>query len=168
MNPTQPDSTQHDATTHETQIIADPTVPAIRLIREFDAPPTRVFRAHADPELYAQWCGPHRLVTTIDRWEFRTGGSYAFHQNDGDGEYAFYGSFHEVRQDELIVQTFTYAGFPDGVALERLVLVDLGDGRTRLEATSLTDSFEARDAMIASGMESGIREGYEKLDALLS
>jgi len=79
----------------------------------------------------------------------------------------FHGSFHEVRENALIVQTFTFEGVPDGVALEKLAFEDLGTGRTRLTATSLVDSFEARDAMIASGMEHGIREGYEKLDALL-
>ncbi|MEX1162696.1 MAG: hypothetical protein WEB03_03855 [Nitriliruptor sp.] len=34
--------------------------------------------------------------------------------------------------------------------------------------TSLLDSFEGRDAMIASGMEVGIREGYERLDEVLA
>jgi hypothetical protein len=57
---------------------------------------------------------------------------------------------------------------PDGVALERLDLEDLGNGRTRLIATSLVDSFEGRDAMMMSGMDVGIREGYEKLDELLA
>ena len=92
--------------THETEITADPNVPLVRIVRQFDAPPSKVFRA-------------------------------------------------------------TYEGFPDGVALERLVLEDLG-GRTPLTATSLVDSFEGRDAFLASGMESGVREGYERLDALLA
>ena len=43
--------------THETQITADDKVPVIRITREFDAPPAKVFRAHADPELLAQWLG---------------------------------------------------------------------------------------------------------------
>jgi uncharacterized protein YndB with AHSA1/START domain len=73
-----------------------------------------------------------------------------------------------VRPDELIVQTFTFEGEPDGVALERLVLEDLGDGRTRLSSTSLVDSFAARDAFVASGMEVGVREGYERLDEVLA
>ena len=64
---------------------------------------------------------------------------------DGD-EYGFHGSFHEVRPDR-IVQTFTFEGDPDGVALETLRFEDLGDGRTRLNAQSLCDSFEARDAV---------------------
>jgi hypothetical protein len=34
--------------------------------------------------------------------------------------------------------------------------------------TSLVESFEARDAILASGMEEGVREGYERLDELLA
>lgn len=104
--------------THQTEIAVDPHVPLVRITREFDAPPAKVFRAHTDPE--------------------------------------------------LIVQTFTFEGVPDGVALEKLTLEDLGDGRTRLTATSLVDSFEGRDAFVASGMEDGVREGYERLDELLA
>jgi uncharacterized protein YndB with AHSA1/START domain len=153
--------------THETQIIADPQVPLVRIIREFDAPPEKVFRAHTDPELVVQWQGPKGMEARIDHFDCRTGGSYRYvHTQDGE-EYGFHGCFHEVRPNEVIVQTFTYEGVPDGVALERLVLEDLG-GRTRLTATSLVDSFEGRDAFLASGMETGVREGYERLDALLA
>jgi uncharacterized protein YndB with AHSA1/START domain len=87
--------------------------------------------------------------------------------HDGE-EYGFRGSFHEVRPTDLIVQTFTFEGFPDGVSLDRLVLEELADGRTRLTGTSLLESFEARDGLISSGMEVGIREGYERLDELLA
>ena len=155
-------------THHETQIISDPDVPLVRIIREFDAPPEKVFRAHTDPELVVQWLGPRNLTMTIDHYDCRTGGSYRYiHSRDGE-DYGFHGSFHEVRPNELIVQTFTFEGFPDGVALEKLMLEDLGDGRTRLTATSLVDSFEGRDGFVASGMEVGINEGYDKLDDLLA
>ena len=154
--------------TRETQIVADPTVPLIRITREFDAPRGKVFRAHTDPELLVQWLGPRGLEMRIDSYDCRTGGSYRYVHSDANGEYAFRGCFHEVRPDELIVQTFTFEGMPDSVALERLVLEDLGDGRTRLTATSLCDSFADRDAMIASGMETGVVEGYERLDELLA
>lgn len=119
--------------------------------------------------MYAQWVGPHQLTTTIGDWDCRTGGSWSFQQNDPDGnQYEFYGSFHEIRTDEVIVQTFTFAGYPDGVSLERITFADLGHGRSRVTTVSVVDTFEARDAMISSGMESGIREGYAKLDDLLS
>ena len=57
---------------------------------------------------------------------------------------------------------------PEGVALEKMVFVDLGGGRTRLSSTSLVDSSADRDAFVASGMEEGVREGYERLDELLA
>jgi uncharacterized protein YndB with AHSA1/START domain len=156
------------ANTHETQIAADPDVPLIRITREFDAPASKVFRAHTDPELVVRWMGPRGLEMSIDHYDCRTGGSYRYvHRQDGE-EYGFHGCFHEVRPDELIVQTFTFEGMPDGVALEKVVLEDLGDGRTRLTSTSLCDSFADRDAMLASGMEVGVREGYERLDEVLA
>ena len=45
---------------------------------------------------------------------------------------------------------------------------DLGDGTTRLHVQSLVDSFESRDAWLRSGMETGVREGYTKLDGMLA
>ena len=154
--------------THQTEITADPAVPLIRITREFDAPREKVFKAHTDPELVVQWLGPRSTQMRIDHYDCRTGGSYRYlHVSDGN-EFGFRGCFHEVRPSELIVQTFTFEGMPDGVALEKLTLEDLGNGRTRLTATSLVDSFEARDALLASGMEHGIREGYERLDELLA
>ncbi len=155
-------------TTHETEITLDPDVPLVRITREFDAPPEKVFRAHTDPDLVVQWLGPRDIEMRIDHFDCRTGGSYRYLHTRGDEEYRFRGCFHDVRPHELIVQTFTFEGFPDGVALERLVFEDLGAGRTRLVATSLVDSFEGRDAMVSSGMEEGIRQGYERLDEVLA
>lgn len=153
---------------HQTEITVDPDLPLIRITREFDATPEKVFRAHTDPELVVHWLGPRGLEMEIDHYDCRTGGSYRYlHKGDGE-EYGFHGCFHDVRPSELIVQTFTFEGFPDIVVLEKLVLTDLDGGRTRLVATSLGDSFEDRDAMIASGMEVGVREGYERLDELLA
>jgi uncharacterized protein YndB with AHSA1/START domain len=156
------------ATTRQTQIVSDPDVPLVRIVREFDAPPEKVFRAHTDPALVVQWLGPRGLEMVVDHYDCRTGGSYRYLHRRGDEEYGFHGSFHEVRPSELIVQTFTFEGQPDAVALEKLVLEDLGDGRTRLTATSLVDSFADRDAFVASGMETGAVEGYERLDEVLT
>ena len=151
-----------------TEITADPDVPLVRITREFDAEPAKVFRAHTDPDLVVQWLGPRRYEMRIDHYDCRTGGSYRYlHVAEGN-EFGFHGCFHEVRPSELIVQTFTFEGVPDGVALERLIFEDLGDRRTRLTTTSLVDSFEARDAFIASGMEDGVRESYQRLDELLA
>ena len=51
-----------NASTRETQIVADPDVPLVRITREFDAPRDKVFRAHTDPELVVQWQGPDGIA----------------------------------------------------------------------------------------------------------
>lgn len=152
----------------QTQIVCDPTVPLVRIVREFNARPAAVFRAHTDPDLVVQWLGPRGRQAKVDHWDCRTGGSYRYVIVSDGFEAAFRGCFHEIRPAELIVQTFTFESMPDGVALERLRFEDLGDGRTRLVSTSLVDSFEDRDAFVASGMESGVREGFDRLDDVLS
>lgn len=148
-------------------IEADPTVPIILVTRDFAATPAQLFRAHTDPELFVRWVGPDGMTTTLDRWDASTGGSWRYVAARDGMEFGFHGCFHEVRPDR-IVQTFTWEGDPDGVALETLTFEDLGDGRTRLHAQSLCDSFEGRDAWLRSGMEVGVDQGYAKLDALLA
>lgn len=156
-------------TKHETTIEAVPDLPVIRIVREFDAPRERVFRAHTDPELIVQWLGPRRLTMRLERYDAVTGGGYRYSHSGEDGvEHGFYGSFHEIRFPDRMVQTFTYEGYPEGVSLDTAVLEDLGDGRTRLTVTSLVDSLEARDMMLSSGMDVGVNEGYERLDELLA
>ncbi|HQR28090.1 MAG TPA: SRPBCC family protein [Nocardioides sp.] len=155
-------------TTHEVTITVDPQLPTVEIVREFDATPAQVYRAHVDPTLFAQWVGPHDLVTEVDHWDPRTGGSWRYVARRHREEHWFRGCFHEVRPDERIVQTFTYEGFPDSVSLEFLDFEPLPGGRCRLHAVSVVDSLAARDAFVASGMESGVVAGYEKLDRLLS
>lgn len=155
-------------TGNQTAIEVDPLVPLVRITREFEAPAAQVFRAHTDPQLLTQWLGPRRLTMTVETYDCRPGGSYRYLHTEGDDTYAFRGCFHQVRPDELIIQTFEFEGFPDGVALERIEFQELPGGRCRLTATSLVDSFEGRDAFVASGMEAGVVEGYERLDEVLA
>lgn len=151
----------------EAAIEADATVPAVHIWRDFAATPAQLMRAHTDPELFTRWVGPDSVAMTIDHWDCRTLGSYRY-VGERDGEqYAFRGTFPYIGEDKL-VQTFTWEGMPEAIALETMTFEDLGDGTTRLHAFSLCDSFEARDGMLASGMEVGIHEGYRKLDALLA
>ncbi len=157
------------ATNREAEINIDDKLPSIRIVREFDAPAKAVFRAHSEPELFVQWIGPDSLdSSSVDRWDCRSGGEWRYVSIREDEEHWFRGCFHEVRPNELIVQTFSYEPWPDNVSLGRFVFEDLSPARCRLTATSLVDTFEARDAFVASGMEVGVQEGYRKLDWLLA
>ena len=151
----------------EAAIVADEHVPAVHIWRDFEATPAQLMRAHTEADLFAQWIGPDSLTTRIDEWACRTNGAYRYVATRGEEAYAFRGTFPFV-SDEKIVQTFTWEGMPEAVALETLTFEDLGDGRTRLHAFSLCDSFEARDGMLASGMEVGIHDGYAKLDRMIA
>ena len=157
------------ATQHETSIEADPSLPTVRIVREFDAPVDRVYRAHVEPELVKQWLGPRSIDMDITTWDLRTGGEYRYTAlREGEPVAHFYGSVHRVWENERIVQTFGFEEMPEAVSLDTAEFVDLGDGRTRLEVTSVVSSMEARDGMLASGMEVGVNEGYDALDELLA
>ncbi len=164
-------STLHPShgTKHETEIVADPAIPVITITREFDAPPAAVFRAHVDPDLFVRWCGPRSIDMRIDQWDARTGGSWRYTAiREGEEIARFFGSFHEVREPDRIVQTFTYESGEDGVSLETMRLEELPRGRTRLTGVSVVDTLELRDLIMSSGMEVGVVEGYERLDGLLA
>ncbi len=152
----------------KTQIIAEPGVPQIVTIREFDAPRDLVFRAHVDPELLVKWLGPRRLTMTVDRYDVRNGGIWRYIHRDVDGsEFGFHGVFHGTPSPDGIVQTFEFEGFPGHVSLDSLSFEDIG-GRTHLRSVSVFQSVEDRDGMLESGMETGVSEGYERLDELVA
>ena len=148
---------------NDTEIIVDEKLPVVRIIREFDAPPEKVFRAHVDPELFVKWNWSDDFTVTFDQWDCRTGGAYRITMSGTEMEGSVHGSFHDVIPNELIVQTFAPDGVPDIVILEKHRFEDLGDGRTRLTAQSLAESLEYRDAFI----DAGLPEGYTRLDQLL-
>jgi len=153
----------------ETTIEVVPDLPLLRMEREFDAPPELVYRAHVDPALVAQWLGPTSIECRIEKWDMRTGGEYRYTAlQDGQEVAHFYGAVHRVWENRKIVQTFGFEEMPEAVSLDTLELHDLGNGRTRLESLSVVYSIEDRDAMVASGMETGVVEGYAALDRLLA
>ena len=153
---------------NETTITAQPGTPFIEVVREFDAPRERVFRAWTDPDLVPQWLGPRGLTMKLFQYDASPGGSYHYVHADEHGEYGFRGVFHTVVPGELIVQTFEYDGAPNQVSLETTRFEDLGGGRTRVHGRSVFPTVESRDAMIASGMEYGMRESMQRLEEVLA
>jgi uncharacterized protein YndB with AHSA1/START domain len=147
---------------HPTTITAAPGLPFVDVVREFDAPVAAVFRAHTDPTLYAQWMRMDTVelnATTGGRWK------YAF-RGEGDAAFSFFGVFHTVEPNSLIIQTFEFNMAPGHAGISSTVF-DQVDGRTRLSVHEVYPSVEARDAALASGMEHGIKAGYEVLDEVL-
>jgi len=152
---------------HPTTITAEPGVPFVDIVREFDAPPSAVFRAHTDPDLFVQWNGPRSIDTNIVDFDARTGGRWGYTFLAEGTTYGFFGVFHTVEPNSLIVQTFEFNMAPGHVGVTNTRFEEL-DGRTRLLIREVYPSLESRDAAVESGMNEGIIEGYERLDELLA
>ena len=136
--------------------------------RVFDAPRERVFQAFVDPELIPQWWGRRQDKTTIDKLDVREGGDWRFVADGPDGTTAFRGTFRVIDPPSTLEQTFEWEGMPGHVVVETATFEDLGGGRTKVSTRSRFDATEERDGMLASGMEIGMGESYERLDELLA
>ena len=153
---------------NELQVTAQPGTPFIDTERVVEAPRELVFRAFTEPELVAQWLGPRKYRMDVAEYDARHGGSWRYTHSDDEATYGFRGVFHgEPSVDAGITQTFEFDGWPGHVALEHVDFVDLGDGRTLIRNHSVYQTVEDRDGMVQSGMESGMSEGYERLDELM-
>ncbi|QUW19759.1 SRPBCC domain-containing protein [Agrococcus sp. Marseille-Q4369] len=139
--------------------------------REFDASPEQVQRAHTTAELFAQWMGPRGSRLRIDRFEPHTGGRFDYTVETGEGEaggeWRFWGSYHEVVAGR-IVHTWEFQQEPGRPTLEVLEFRELPGGRSALEITSTYASKAACDAMVASGIDGGMDEDFERLDEALA
>jgi uncharacterized protein YndB with AHSA1/START domain len=141
----------------------------ILVTREFDAPRDVVYKTMTDPKLIPQWWGPRRDTITVDKMEVRPGGKWRFVATQPDGTtYAFRGEYRELTPAEKIVQTFEFEPMAGHISVETATLTDLPGGRTLFTTRSAFTSKEDRDGMIESGMESGLRETYDRLDEVLA
>ena len=152
---------------NKTIVTAEPGKQELFITREFDAPRELVFKAHIDPKLYVQWLGPHGYEMILETFEPVNGGKYRYVHKDKEGnEYGFHGTFHEMSLESM-VQTFEFEGYPGHVSLDCMTLEELPDNRTKATIHSVFQSVSDRDGMIQNGMETGVREGYERLDGIL-
>jgi uncharacterized protein YndB with AHSA1/START domain len=152
-----------------TLTITTPGDRELAMTRVFDAPRGLVFDALTKPELVKRWLGV-RGGWSLDVCEIdlRVGGSYRYVWRRTDGkEMGMGGVYHEVVRPERIVNTETFDNpwYP-GNAVGTTILVE-HSGRTTLTATVRYDSKEIRDAVLASPMEKGVAESYDKLDDVL-
>jgi uncharacterized protein YndB with AHSA1/START domain len=139
----------------------------IVMTRVLDAPRDLVFEALTQCEHIKRWWGP-RDAELDCQLDFRPGGSYRYVQRTPDGqEFAFRGEIREVEPPRRVVQTFEFEMMPGHVAVETLTLDEQG-GKTTITSHAVYQSKEDRDGIIASGMESGAAESYDRLAELLA
>lgn len=140
----------------------------VTMTRTFDAPRELVFQAYTDPDLIPRWWGPRDMKTTVEKMDVRPGGEYRFVHHAPDGsEYAFRGEYREVSPPERLVNTFEFEGMPGHIIIDAATFEE-HEGKTTLTVRSTFDSIEDRDGMLATGMEEGGRETWDRLAELLA
>ena len=119
--------------------------------------------------MLAQWWGPRKYETVVDKLEPKTGGQWRFINRATDGgEHGHHTVFHLVEASQRLVQTFEYECATSNVLMESMTLEER-NGKTVVTAHSLFQSVEDREGMLAGGgKEEGSRETYAKLDELLA
>jgi uncharacterized protein YndB with AHSA1/START domain len=151
-------------TTSGTATVTLPKDDQILITREFDAPRHLLYRAWTEPELVRRWWAGRRGEVTSAEIDLRVGGRWRYVMVAHDGqEVAFHGEFREIVPDERIVSTEVYEGAPDGEAVNLITFTESG-ARTTLAILMQLDSRQVRDAIIASGMETGMQEGMDLLE----
>lgn len=156
---------------NQTEIIAEDGKQELFIMREFNAPRELVFKAFTDPELLVQWLGCDALTMKTERNTEGKGASWRDIFTDPDGNvFGFHGVCHEFMAPQLIIRTFEFEGLPEPghVCLETLRFEVLPGDRTKISVQSVFQSVADRDGMLRSGMETGVFEAHDRLDALLA
>jgi uncharacterized protein YndB with AHSA1/START domain len=147
--------------------VTTPSDREIVMVRVFDAPRRLVYRAFTRPELIQRWLGPHGWSLPVCEVDLRVDGKYRYVGEGPDGmRLGWGGTFKEIVPDERIVHTESFDDYP-GEALITAVWTESA-GKTTLTLTMLLASKEVRDAIVASGMEHGAAESYDRLADMLA
>jgi uncharacterized protein YndB with AHSA1/START domain len=147
--------------------VTTPSDREIVMVRVFDAPRHLVWRAFTRPELVQRWLGPHGWSLPVCEIDLRVGGKYRYVGEGPDGRrLGWGGTFKEIVPEERIVHTEAFDDYP-GEALITSVWTESA-ARTTLTLTMLVASKEMRDAIIATGMEHGAAESYDRLAEMLA
>jgi uncharacterized protein YndB with AHSA1/START domain len=147
-----------------------PTDEQILVTREFDAPRHLVYRAWTTPELVKRWWHANRGAVTVVEVDLSVGGKWRYVMVTDDGmEVGFHGEYREIVPDERIVSTEIYEGLPEGVSEEQgatLNTVTFAEANGRTTVTLLIEATSkiSRDAIIESGMESGLQDALDLLE----
>lgn len=141
----------------------------IQITRDFHAPRTLVWDAYTKPELVKQWLfGPPGWVFDVCEIDLRVGGKYRYvWRMPPDTVMGMGGVYREIKAPERIVSTerFDQAWYP-GEAVGTVVMTETA-GKTLVTTTLLYESKEARDGVLKSPMESGLKMGYDRLAAMV-
>ncbi|WP_025620537.1 SRPBCC family protein [Salinispora cortesiana] len=155
--------------TAKTLRVTTPAPTDIVLTRVFRAPRHLVFDTLTKPELLKRWFGARGWRLVECEVELRVGGSWRFVSVGPDGRKMGQGGvYREVQAPDRLVYTESYDDqWAPGEALVTAMLTERA-GLTTLNTTLRYSSQEVRDLVLATPMERGMGESYDRLDEVLA
>ncbi|MBT9547830.1 MAG: SRPBCC family protein [Candidatus Sericytochromatia bacterium] len=135
--------------------------------RGFDAPLELVWRAFTEPEFVKRWLtGPPGHTMPICEIDLREGGQWRYVWNIPVDEMIAYGSYQEVVKHQRIVNTETFAQWPDDSSVVTTLFEQQKD-QTLVTMLIAYGTEATRNMVLQTGMTEGIEMSYERLDALM-
>lgn len=149
-------------------IVTLPSDTEILITRSFDAPAGLVWEAVTTPRHVLRWWGPSWSPLVSAEIDFRVGGSWRYVSRSDDGtEMGWHGTYREIERPNRVVSSEVFEGFPDAESVNTMTLTET-DGVTTLTTLVQHATKEFRDGHIASGMEGGMQQTFNRLDDLLA
>jgi uncharacterized protein YndB with AHSA1/START domain len=141
----------------------------IIVTRTFAAPRRAVWEAMTKPEYVRRWYGLRVLKVSTCEIDLRVGGRWRFVLLAPDGsEHGFTGAYREITAPDRVVYTENYEAIGPGHEILVTTTFDEHGGKTMLKSRLVYQSDADRDAHLQSGMETGIRESFGRLEDLLT
>ena len=141
----------------------------VTMTRRFAAPAAMVFEAWTNPALLRRWLlGPPGWTMPVCEVDFRVGGAYRYEWRNEQGQTMGVGGvYREIDPPHRFVATerFDEAWYP-GESLITITFAEK-DGETEMTTTMRYESTAARDGVLKSPMEGGVKQSYDRLAAIV-
>jgi uncharacterized protein YndB with AHSA1/START domain len=147
---------------------------SLTFVTEFDAGLEQVWQVWADPRQLERWWGPPTWPATFVRHDFVPGGRATYYMTGPDGDKGHgWWMFTAIEAPHRLEFDYGFAdeaGNPTGDhgTAHGTVTLEAFGGRTRMAVLTTFENEDQLEQMLAMGMEEGMREALDQVDAILA
>jgi uncharacterized protein YndB with AHSA1/START domain len=161
-------------TSKETIYTKDDAAKKIKVVREFDASPDRVWKAWTEPELLDKWWAPKPWKAVTQSMDFRAGGKWRYYMQGPENE-----RHYAIVEYKSIVHNKSFSGIDafcdeNGNIIQEMPSMDwevafhpASDG-TKVTIDITFKSMEDMQKIIEMGFKEGFAAAHQNLDELLA
>lgn len=157
-----------------TQMTTEPSTNELVLERVFDAPRALVWQAWTQAEHLKHWWGPAGWTLPVCQVDFRPGGVWHYCMRSAEGQESWGRAvYQEIEEPERLVYQDAFSDAEGNVAEGMPVMnitvefVEMGD-KTKVISRTEFASAEELQAVLDMGVEEGMNQTWDRLDAYLA